>query len=295
MVMLLSTFPRSADAADNQHWLDRKGPAGYFILKFGKGDLVDPDQLDKGGKLKATEYVIFKKTLHHAASMSSRGTKCYLTIVRPEIESPGFALRSPQEVIPRLRLLKTSWQHVARTPEAHVFREYNKRHIEKMWSSLDQPSPNLVRIHLELPWMHKEASYEDDVLYKVAFPCVDALEEFECNFPLELDGLERIHAHLKDFKFFLDRFSFVVNVHLLKLEYLSLDGTVPQFITNILTAPALEYLTFIYYGWWSYRIKQSSTLASRSWIGASVTGACIQGPSKCRSKRLPIPMPTFEA
>ncbi|CCA73388.1 hypothetical protein PIIN_07342 [Serendipita indica DSM 11827] len=209
MVMLLSTFPRSADAADNQHWLDRKGPAGYFILKFGKGDLVDPDQLDKGGKSKATEYVIFKKTLHHAASMSSRGTKCYLAIVRPEIESPGFALRSPQEVIPRLRLLKTSWQHVARTPEAHVFREYNKRHIEKMWSSLDQPSPNLVRIHLELPWMHKEASYEDDVLYKVAFPCVDALEEFECNFPLELDGLERIHAHLKDFKFFLDRFSFV--------------------------------------------------------------------------------------
>ncbi|CAG7850496.1 SubName: Full=Uncharacterized protein {ECO:0000313/EMBL:CCA76719.1} [Serendipita indica DSM 11827] len=165
-----------ADPADNQHWLDRKGPAGYFILKFGKGDLVDPDQLDEGGKSKATEYVIFKKTLHHVASMFSRGTKCYLAIAKPDIESPGFALHSPQEIIPRLRLLKTSWQHVARTPEAQFFREYNKRHRhttgERPCGIAALLASGTVTTQNEIRWMsagngwtvaHKSKEPKDDI------------------------------------------------------------------------------------------------------------------------------------
>ena len=59
--------------------------------------------------------------------MFSRGTRCYLAIAKRHIEDPDWTSFSPEDVISKLRLLKTSWQHEARTHEADFFFQYEKQ------------------------------------------------------------------------------------------------------------------------------------------------------------------------
>ncbi|KAG9053052.1 hypothetical protein FS842_008757 [Serendipita sp. 407] len=81
------------------------------------------------GSAEPLRLVIFRNPIHHATSLFSRGTRCYLAINRDFIDShkPSKDKPTNETVIQAMRMVKTAWQYDARHHEGDFFRLYRER------------------------------------------------------------------------------------------------------------------------------------------------------------------------
>ncbi|KAG8773935.1 hypothetical protein FRC15_001680, partial [Serendipita sp. 397] len=126
----------SVSSGDQKWDQEPKKLPGYWAMAIPSKDLFPPppptaDSTTQGttGSAEPLRLVIFRNPIHHATSLFSRGTRCYLAINRDFIDShkPSKDKPTNETVIQAMRMVKTAWQYDARHHEGDFFRLYRER------------------------------------------------------------------------------------------------------------------------------------------------------------------------